>query len=1234
MERPHPHYNADLPIFDYRETIIAALRRHPIVIIAGETGSGKTTQLPQMCLEAGRGQTGQIGCTQPRRLAARTIAARVAEELRLPLGGPVGYRVRFGGEESAHTLLRFMTDGILLTELRADPLLKRYDTIILDEAHERSVNIDFLLGVMKRISAERPHFRLLVTSATIDTEAFAEHFNGAPVLSIPGRAFPVEYEYLPRGEDDDYVDAAARAAEDAHHQGEGNTLVFLPTERDIHDCRRSLTQMNASAQVLPLYSRLARHEQERVFSAGGARKIILATNIAETSLTVPGVRTVIDTGLARTKRFIPQSRATVLPVEKISRASCDQRAGRAGRLAPGCCVRLFSEHDYKNRREFTTPELRRSNMAGIVLQMRALGLGEVDAFPFMDPPRPAVVRDAVRQLNEIGALDEQGRLTPHGKQLARLPLDPNLSHMILSADCDDVCYYLCVIVSFLEAGDIRDRPADKQEAADRAHADYQDPASDFAFPLTVWREARQRLAQSRGRLKRWCRDRFLNYLRLREWRSVQRQLTEDLKHIGVRLRRPVRPPDMNTLHRHLLSGFYHNVCLRRDETVYKGGRDRDVYLFPGSVLSAKKPLWIVAADITETSRNFARMAAPIKPEWLPAAAPAIVDWRNGEPFFDPRSGSVKLPRRPYCRGVPVGKHQTTDYTKIDRDRASDIFLRDGIVSDRLKRPPRELKPVIDTVRTMRQWEAVLRRPGDLLDEDGLVRRLRERLGAVGRTDELEDTLRRRPDLLADITADSLLLCDLPPEVKDYPRSLNIGGRDFPLEYRCDPTDPDNDGSFLRVPAAAVPFLPEVLFDWVFGPRLEEKLRGYLRALPKRVRRQWPPDRLCDAVRPSLRPQLRPFVTVLNEALAETGVDTAVSAETAASQEPAYLVTGVVVTNEHGREVDRGKGPDGVRRLKQRHRPGKSAAYRDLHQRRRQYHHDQLTDWPGLDLPARIDLTFPEATGALDSEFVFPLIGYPALEYREKNVRCRLHLSAPPPDDHPRAVYRLLTHKLRQNKTSYRRYVSLSQRAAPVAARFTGDTPVHEAWFELMVRSLPLKCDGNARSAADFRDLTETAQHFIRAGLGEISDIFERTAAAYYTLTDRIQQRRRSHPYVSPVCDDVRDETDELLRRLFHEGCYLPLTRLLPDCLRAKMSRLERALSDPGRDRRRKEETEERLSPLRAALTERPSPGGTAAYAEAEAGLESVTAAEMSGGEIRPSKGITIKKLRKQIDALP
>ncbi|MDR2391956.1 MAG: ATP-dependent RNA helicase HrpA, partial [Planctomycetota bacterium] len=907
---PSISYPPELPVSHRREEIAEAIRNHQAVIVAGATGCGKTTQLPKICLELGRGRIGMIGVTQPRRLAAMSVAARAAEELGTAVGGAVGYQIRFQARLGPATLIKFMTDGILLNELRDDCELLAYDTVILDEAHERNLDTDLLLGCLKRLLPSRPGLRLIVSSATLDMERFSRYLDGAPTIRLEGRVFPVETRWRQpnEGEDED-PDLAVmilHAVEELIAEiPEGDILVFLPGEADIREASDMLARSGPrNCLFLPLYSRLSPEEQRRVFQRGGLRKIILSTNVAETSLTIPAVRAVIDGGLARVRRVSDRSSTERLQIEKISRASAEQRRGRAGRTAPGVCVRLYSEDDYRKRPEFADPEIRRASLASVILRLRHLGLGSVEDFPFLDPPQPSRIGEGYRELAELGALDAGRRLTGLGRRMAELPLEPRLARILLEAKKNRVIEPALTIVAMLSIQDPRERPQMKRGEAEAAHRRFLHPKSDFLGWLQLWKFYDDALAKlpSTFQARKFCRQNFLNYLRMQEWRDIRRQLADLAGNLpadpgGI-------PGDSHgdrdggyaRLHQALLAGLLGRIGKRGDDNIYQGARGVRFLLWPGSgparaarerreaariagdrrEESGRKgslPAWVAAAELVDTSRLFARGVAEIDPVWVEKLAGPLARRSWSEPFYDPRSGFVRAREKVELYGLPVIEGRLVHYGAINPAAAREIFIRQALAEERLENRLSFFRENAALVHSLAELAHKARQPL-LADSDAIYRFYDTRLPAGVHNDralalfwQAEEA--RHPGFLL---LDRDYLLKNPPNgitADRFPPEIELAGRRYPLAYRFRPGDPD-DGTTVIVPLADIPNVPAWRLEWLVPGLLGSKVAELLRRLPKSLRREINPvPEAADRLLAVLGDPVRPLPEALGEAVFRT-----------------------------------------------------------------------------------------------------------------------------------------------------------------------------------------------------------------------------------------------------------------------------------------------------------------------------------------------------------------------------
>ncbi len=880
---PQVTYPEDLPISGKREEIAELIQAHQVVILAGETGSGKTTQLPKICLEMGRGVRGVIGHTQPRRIAAVTVASRIAEELGEPIGQSVGYQVRFSDQTVADTAIKLMTDGILLAEIQSDPLLLRYDTIIIDEAHERSLNIDFLLGYLKRILPKRADLKVIITSATIDLEKFSRHFGDAPVIEVSGRTYPVEINYRPRSdEQDDQAEAIISAIEEIltlPRSSTGDILVFLSGERDIRETAQAIRKAQfPHLEVLPLYARLSLAEQRRVFQNHIGRRVVLATNVAETSITVPGIGYVIDPGYARISRYSARTQVQRLPIEPISQASANQRAGRCGRVSNGVCFRLYDEKDFDNRPAFTDAEILRTNLASVILQMLHIGIGDIRKFPFVDPPDAPLIRDGYKLLEELQAVDARGLLTPLGRKLAALPIDPRLARMTLEAERQGALSEVLIIVSALTIQDPRERPADKQQAADEKHRRFWHEQSDFFGFLNLWQyveEQRQALSQSQWR--RQCQKEFLNFLRLREWRDLHHQMRLAIRNLGFKENAQPAAPD--AVHKALLAGLLGNIGSKSDDASeydYLGARNRKFSIFPGSSQFKKRPQWVMAAEMLETSKLYAHNVARIEPEWLLPLAEHLIKHHYYEPHYNSKTGQVLCYDRLTLFGLVIADKKQVNYNKIDPADARLVFIRSALVEGRyLKAKQRNLGQFFAhnqaQVAEVEKLEAKSRRRDILVEDEVFYNFYNERIPAeVNNLAGFEHWRKKAeasdPDLLKIPRA--LLMQHAAREITEvqFPDSLRLDGLELPLFYHFEPGHAD-DGVSLGVPASILHSVPSARLDWLVPGLLRDKCIALIKALPKQWRKKFVPvPHYVDQLLPRLKPCNRPLTQVLAEEL--------------------------------------------------------------------------------------------------------------------------------------------------------------------------------------------------------------------------------------------------------------------------------------------------------------------------------------------------------------------------------
>ncbi|WP_202405697.1 MULTISPECIES: ATP-dependent RNA helicase HrpA [Halomonadaceae] len=965
---PSISYPESLPVSERVEDIRSLLEQHQVVIVAGETGSGKTTQLPKMALEAGRGRRGLVGHTQPRRIAARTVAQRLAEEMETRVGETVGYQVRFSDQTSDDSLVKVMTDGILLNELTHDRFLDRYDTIIVDEAHERSLNIDFLLGALKRILPKRPDLKVIITSATIELDRFSAYFDDAPVLEVSGRTHPVEVRYRPLADSEDPESGWPGAIESVVHEiedyekdqgkGPGDILVFLPGERDIRQVSKELRHADLQhTEVLPLYARLSNREQNRVFQPHGGRRIVLATNVAETSLTVPGIHYVIDTGLARLSRYSVRSKMQRLPVEPIAQASAEQRKGRCGRVAPGICFRLYDESDFLNRPEFTDPEIRRTNLASVILQMTNMGLGDVKRFPFIDPPDKRLVNDGYKLLEELGAVDRGRKVTKAGRRMARLPVDPRLARMLLAAEREGSLAEVAVIAAGLSIQDPRERPGDKQTQADQAHALFRDNHSDFNSLLNLWNAwEEQRQTLSGNQLQKWCRKHFVAFLRMREWRDIHRQILLLAKEQGMRVNQ--RPADYASVHRALLAGLLGNVALKEEKGWFHGTRNRKFRIFPGSALAKKPPKWIMAAEIVETSQVFARMVAGIEVEWIEPLAEHVVRRNHAEPHWEKKRAQVMAMESVTLYGLTIVANRRVGYARIDPELSREIFIRRALVEGEYRTRAPFVLANQELIEEVTSLEDKVRRRDLLVDEETLFQFYHERLPAdivSGKGFErwwkqLNDEQLSRFYL----TESDVFQKEPGTDTQSlYPDTLQWHGLTFELRYHFEPGTAE-DGVSIRVPIMALKQLPVERLGWLVPGLLRDRAIALVKSLPKSLRRNFVPvPDFVDAALANLTPCNEPLPRRLGEQLQRmTGVRIPEDAWDP-DHLPDHLRMNVQVIDDKGNILDQGRDVEG---LIARHEDEAHQALESAMQEAPEESEVEtvVSDWPGGDLPESVE----------------------------------------------------------------------------------------------------------------------------------------------------------------------------------------------------------------------------------------------------------------------------------------
>lgn len=1021
----------DLPIAACESDILKIIKDSPVCIIAGETGSGKTTQIPKLCLKAGLGIRGKIGCTQPRRIAALSVSQRVAEELGSGWGQLVGATIRFQDKTSPQTRIQFMTDGILLNELQRDPLLQNYEAIIVDEAHERSLNIDFIIGFLRRLRNQRPDLKIIITSATIDTQRFSEAFDDAPVLEVSGRLYPVEVEYRPvnhpSSEDTFYentIDAVIGVTEEIlQSHPPGDILIFMSGERSIREVRDLLEgRQFPGLEILPLFGRLSAHDQQKIFRPSATRRIVIATNIAETSITIPRIRYVIDTGLARISRYSPHTRTLRLPIEPISQSSARQRAGRCGRVEAGICFRLYTEEDLASRNEYTPPEIQRSNLASVLLQLLQMRIDDVETFPFLEPPDPRALRGGFALLRELKAVDGENRLTALGRKLALMPVDPTIAAMLLHAPRETCQRELLAIAAGLSIQDPRERPAEKEAEADQAHSTFAHPESDFSTLLNLWNTYLEKEKElSRSALRRWCQGHFLSVLRMREWKDIYQQLQEILKEMDC-LRLHDQEADYDSIHRTILSGLLGNVALRDENNHYHATHSRKVMLFPGSVLfdaKARKekqkgksknrtPEWILCGEWVETSRLFARTAARIEREWILQFGKHLFRESISEPTWDRNQGRVVAKKRLLLYGLEI-EIRRVGYVKINPEEARDLFIRSALVEEDLEHPPLWMDANRKVRNRIEAWQTQSRRLDRFTLEDRIHQYFQNLLGdaPVGSLADLNRWIKEDPgrkDKLHFQESDLLREGVEAYDPRAFPSEVEIGDQTLPLQYAFRPGEA-KDGATLQIPVSQFDALQEGMLDWIVPGYIEEKVQTLLRALPKPIRQKLHP--LGDSAEILIR-KLKPGPEALTEQLRsriESQFQLKLPSDLWQEEDlPDHLKVRVQLVDEDRKPLSEGRNwkqleKDYQERLEKRVRSGQGSEQLQVWQKAaQQWEREGIRQWNFGDLPEVLDL------GSLAG---VPIRAWPGLEAGKNSVAIRLFRNCELALQRTRSALRLL-----------------------------------------------------------------------------------------------------------------------------------------------------------------------------------------------------------------------------------
>lgn len=1188
---PSISYPEQLPVTGRRDDIAEAIENNQVVIIAGETGSGKTTQIPKICLELGRGRRGLIGHTQPRRLAARTVAERIAEELGQSIGDSVGYAIRFDDRVSSTTAVKLMTDGILLAEMQRDRFLNAYDTIIIDEAHERSLNIDFLLGYLKRLLPKRPDLKVIITSATIDPERFAEHFadaagKPAPIIEVSGRTYPVEIRYRPLEDESggktidlDPLDALCEAIEELMAEGEGDILCFFPGERDIRDAMEAIEGRHwRNVDVTPLFGRLSNQEQHRVFRSHKGRRIVLSTNIAETSLTVPGIRYVVDTGTARISRYSTRTKVQRLPIEPISQASANQRSGRCGRVADGIAIRLYSEQDFLSRPEFTDPEILRTNLASVILHMISLRLGDIADFPFVQAPEPKAVRDGLLLLHELGALEGKEKdglpvLTRTGRDLARIPVDPRMARMLVEANTSGCLHDVMVIVAAMTIQDVRERPIDKQAQADQAHARFKDKSSDFMAMLNLWdfvQEARDEMSGNAFR-KRMKAD-FLHYMRIREWFDLVRQLRDVAKQLGWTAQESTERR-ADDIHMSLLSGLLSNIGARDGNSKeFIGARNTRFLIFPGSALAKKPPEFLMAAELVETSRLWARDVAAIDPAWVEKLAKNLLKHNYSDPTWSRKRGSAVVTQRSTLYGVTVVADRTVPYHRVDPVAARDMFIRNALVDGDWTTHHNFFHDNKRKLAEASEYEEKARRRGLVVDEDTLFdfydQRIPESVTTARHFDSWWKKQKNKHSL--DFDPEALLEDDHDVTEDAFPDRWLKGSIDYDLSYKFEPGDP-LDGVTLRVPVPLLAGLDTEGFDWLVPGLRLELVTELIRSLPKALRRTVvPAPEFAERALPKLLPYEGALIDQLAAVLRDMGGQGINAADFRPDQLPPHLRMNFAAVDKRGKIIDSDRD---LTALVQRQAGHISSSVSRVG---RAAESASVKEWS------------EDTLGAIDEEVTTVVDGhevtaYPALVATKEGVALKVHPTKAAAD--ASMITTTLTLLLREISVNTQHMVKglpLQQRVAVDAYPHGGAEGLVNDARVAAVRDIMMEKGGPVRSPGEFTTLLNAVKPEVPGRVRQAVVAIAPGLAEFSNLNAELKQ------WEGPAIDDIRGQLKFLLPPNAITMHGMQHLRHLPRYIQAARIRLEDMNLDPDRDADRQADVDEAKAYLNNRLRSLPA----------------------------------------------
>ncbi len=1160
--KPQPSFAEHLPINQKQQQICEAIEQHQVIVLCGETGSGKTTQLPKLCLKLGRGTFGMIGHTQPRRIAARSVAARIAEELGSEVGDSVGYKVRFNDKVSAQSQIKIMTDGILLAEIQTDPYLQQYDTLIIDEAHERSLNIDFILGYLKRLLPKRPDLKIIITSATIDPQRFARHFDDAPVIEVSGRTYPVEVRYRPLGNDSDDEKDVARdqqqgildAVDELSREGRGDILVFLSGERQIREAAEALRKHHPDkTEIIPLFSRLSSAEQQKVFQGHSHRRIILATNVAETSLTIPGIQYVIDTGYARISRYSYRTKVQRLPIEKISQASANQRKGRCGRTSDGICIRLYSEEDFNQRPVFTDAEILRTNLASVILQMHALRLGDLDAFPFIDRPDARLIKDGYQLLEELQAIEQQ-KISKTGRLLSRFPIEPRFARMLLSARQFNCLHEVLIIVSALSIADPRERPMDKQQHADQMHAEFRDKKSDFVALLKLWDFFQtQRKALSQNKLRKLCKKYFLSYNRMQEWRDIHSQLLQQCRELKYRIN--TTEAGYDAIHQALLSGLLSHVGLKTDEGDYQGCKNTRFAIFPGSGLRKSKPQWIMAAEMMETRRHYGLTVAQIEPQWLEQQAQHLIRKNYFEAHWQKKPQQVAAYEKSTLYGLVINPRKKINYGPIDPVLSRELFIRGALVNREYSGHARFFQHNEKLFNEIEKLEHQSRRQDVLVDEEVIYQFYDERIPQGIYNSKAFDSWRKQaeaaqPELLF-LSRDYLMQHSAGHITEaQYPKYWQLHDTRLPLSYHFAPGSED-DGVSVHIPLHLLNTIDATPFEWQIPALREEKITQLIKTLPKPLRKQLvPAPHYAHQALQGIDDINQPLIPAISEQLQRLGGTPIPADAWQPDNIDAHLRIRFVVHDENNRIIAAERDLSLLQQQLQQHVSEQFSKKIDWQIESR--HH---TNWDFDELPVIVE----KKTGTVTVK------GYPAIQDEDDHVSIVVvDRKAFADEIHFYGLKRLFRLSLAQPIKYLQKNLPGIQHACMHYATLGSCDDLKQGIINTAIEQLLLQNHASIRSKAAFEQRLEQGEENLIATANDICATVAESLKRYKDI--RKQLKKISKPNWLPSIQDMQSQLEQLVYEDFLDYTAVDALRHYPRYLQAIEYRISKLPQATERDR--------------------------------------------------------------------